>query len=132
MRPTKSKDIGLLVIRLAIGACMLIFHGIPKVSGGIETLEKIGNAMKHIGITFMPMIWGGAAAGIEVIGSLLFMIGLWTRPVSFLLAGTMLVATIFHLGEGHGWAKSSHTIELFFVFIAFALMGAGKYSVDKK
>ncbi len=132
MRTTKAKDIGLLIIRLAVGASMLIFHGIPKVSGGVEKLESIGNAMKHVGINFIPVFWGGAAAGAEVLGSLLFMLGLWTRPVSAVMALTMLVASIYHLGEGHGWAKSSHTIELFFVFVAFALMGAGKYSVDKK
>ncbi len=111
---------------------MMIFHGIPKVSGGVEKLESIGNSMKHVGITFMPLFWGGAAATAEILGSLLFMIGLWTRPASVVLAGTMLMASIYHLGEGHGWAKSSHTIELFFIFIAVALMGAGKYSVDKK
>ncbi|MCL7988743.1 DoxX family protein [Sphingobacterium sp. lm-10] len=132
MRPGKAKDIGLLIIRAAIGSTMLAFHGIPKISGGLETMEKIGQSMKHIGISFLPIFWGGIATGIEVIGALLFIIGLWTRPVSILLASTMLIATIFHLGEGHGWAKSSHTIELLFVFIAFALMGAGKYSVDKK
>ena len=132
MRTTKAKDIGLLIIRLAVGASMLIFHGIPKVSGGVEKLESFGNAMKHVGINFIPVFWGGAAAGAEVLGSLLFMLGLWTRPVSAVMALTMLVASIYHLGEGHGWAKSSHTIELFFVFVAFALMGAGKYSVDKK
>lgn len=111
---------------------MLLFHGIPKISGGIEKIEKIGQSMKHIGITFLPMVWGGIATGVEVVGALLFMIGLWTRQVSALLAVTMLVATISHLGEGHGWAKSSHSLELCAVFVAFAWMGAGKYSVDKK
>ena len=132
MRTTKAKDIGLLIIRVALGATMLIFHGIPKINGGWEKIGQIGQSMKHIGITFLPMFWGVLATGVEVIGALLFIIGLWTRPVSALLAGTMLIATAFHLGEGHGWAKSSHTIELLFVFVAFALMGAGKYSVDKK
>lgn len=111
---------------------MLLFHGIPKISAGLDKMASIGQSMKHIGITFLPLVWGSIATGVEVVGALLFMIGLWTRPVSALLAATMLIATIFHLGEGHGWAKSSHTIELFAVFVAFALMGAGKYSVDKK
>ncbi len=132
MKLANAKDTGLLIIRLAIGTTMLAFHGVPKISGGLETMEKIGQSMKHIGIHFLPMLWGGIATGVEVLGALLFIIGLWTRPVSALLAATMLIATIFHLGEGHGWAKSSHTIELLFVFVAFTLMGAGKYSVDKK
>ena len=132
MRPAKSKDIGLLLIRIVLGTTMIAFHGIPKIMGGVETLEKIGGSMKHVGINFLPVVWGGAAAAVEIVAAALFILGLWTRPASALLSVTMLIATVYHLGEGHGLARSSHTIELLAVFVAFIFMGAGRYSVDKK
>lgn len=132
MRLAKSKDIGLLIIRVVLGVTMIAFHGIPKITGGVEMLEKIGGSMRYIGINFLPVVWGGAAAAVEIVAAGLFILGLWTRPASVLLAVTMLVATVYHLGEGHGLARSSHTIELLAVFVAFIFMGAGRYSVDKK
>lgn len=132
MKRRNSKDIGLLIIRVVLGTTMIAFHGVPKIMGGVETLEKIGSSMRYIGINFLPVVWGGVAAAVEVIAAALFILGLWTRPASALLATTMLVATIYHLSEGHGLARSSHTIELLAVFLAFCFIGAGRYSVDKK
>lgn len=132
MKNKQNRDAGLLIIRLVIGTTMLSFHGIPKITGGTAMLEKIGGSMKYIGITFYPIVWGGIAAGIEIIAAAFFILGFKTKISSGLLAATMVIATLFHLGEGHGLAKSSHTIELFAVFIAFCLMGAGKFSIDKK
>lgn len=128
----KRKDIGLLIMRVVLGSTMIAFHGIPKITGGVETWEKIGAAMGYVGLNFLPAVWGLTAAAIETISAFLFIIGLWTKPNSALLASTMLIATVFHLAEGHGWAKSSHTIELLAVFVAFIFTGAGRYSVDKK
>lgn len=128
----KGKDTGLLIIRLVIGISMIAFHGIPKIVGGVETWEKIGGAMGNLGISFFPVFWGLLATLAESLGAVFFTIGLWTKPSSAVLAFTMIMATVFHLAEGHGLAKSSHTIELLAVFVAFCIMGAGRYSVDKR
>lgn len=132
MNKSTSRDLGLLIIRIALGISMVAFHGVPKITGGVEAWEKIGGAMGHLGITFYPVFWGILAAAAETVGAVFFTIGLWTKPSSAVLAFTMLMATVFHLAEGHGLAKSSHTMELLAVFIAFCIMGAGRYSVDKK
>jgi len=111
---------------------MLAFHGIPKLLKGPENWEKIGTAMHKIGITFMTSFWGFSATMAECIGSALLIIGLFTRPTALVLAFTMLIAFITHLANGDGMDKSSHAMELMFVFIALGIAGAGKYSLDKK
>lgn len=126
------KDVGLLIIRVAIGGSMLAFHGIPKIIKDPENWEKLGTAMHKIGITFMTSFWGFAAMAAESVGAALIILGLFTRPTACVLAFTMLIASISHLANGDGIMKASHSIELMFVFIALAIAGAGKYSVDKK
>ncbi|MCA5003905.1 DoxX family protein [Sphingobacterium bovistauri] len=126
------KDIGLLIIRIAIGTSMLAFHGIPKILRGVESWEKIGSAMHNIGITFMTPAWGFIAILTETIGSILIIIGLFTRPTAIVLAITMLIAFISHLSKGDSFAGSSHPLELMFIFIALAIARAGKFSIDKK
>lgn len=127
----KYKDLGLLIIRIGLGF-MFIMHGYPKLLGGPERWEGIGGAMGAIGITFLPVIWGLAAALTEAVGGLFFLLGLFFRPVSLLLAFTMLVAALFHLGKGDGLMGSAHSIEIGIVFLGLAFVGPGKYSVDKR
>lgn len=126
------KDVGLLLIRLAIGASLLAFHGIPKILKGPENWEKIGAAMSKIGITFLHSFWGFSAIAAESAGAVLIIIGLFTRPTALVLAFTMLIAFITHLTNGDGIIKASHSLELLFIFIALAITGAGKYGFDKK
>ncbi len=126
------KDVGILIIRVAIGASMLTFHGIPKLMMGPSNWEKIGAAMHKIGITFATSFWGFSAVAAECAGAILIIIGLFTRPAALVLAFTMLVAFISHLAKGDTLAVASHPLELLFIFLALAVTGAGKYSLDKK
>ena len=129
---SQKKDIGLLIIRFAIGGSMLIFHGLPKIINGPEVWEKVGSAMNNLGITFWTSFWGFAASMTESVGALLIIIGLFTRHTSLILAFTMLIATISHLSNGDTWTDSSHPLELMAIFISLYFMGAGKFSFDKK
>ena len=75
------------------------------------------------------------AGWLELIGSLLLLVGLFTRPVAFLLAGEMAIAywmihapvsffPIINRGE---------TAILFcFIFLLFVATGPGTWSVDEK
>ena len=128
---TKSySDQGLLFMRLGLGIMFLI-HGFPKISGGPEVWSKIGGAMGNLGITFAPTFWGFMAAFSEFGGGFLLICGLFTRPASFLLASTMLVATVMHYSMGDSFAyKTSRPLELMIVFIGLFLLGAGKFSLD--
>jgi putative oxidoreductase len=75
----------------------------------------------------------GLAGTLESIGGLLIIIGLFTRPVSFVLAGEMAVAYF----QGH-YPKSfwpttnmgTPAILYCFIFLYFVFAGAGPWSVD--
>ncbi len=126
----KYNNAALLIMRLGLGF-MMILHGYPKLSGGAERWEKLGGAMSHIGIKFMPVVWGFMAAITETVGGLFFLLGLFFRPTSFLLFFTMLVAAAMHLGSGDTLMDASHAVELCIVFLAMIIIGPGKYAVDK-
>ncbi|HYK76444.1 MAG TPA: DoxX family protein [Daejeonella sp.] len=125
------KNFGLLIIRIGLGI-MFMLHGYPKLLGGPDKWEAVGGAMKHIGITFIPTFWGLMAAATQTFGGFLLLLGLAFRPVSLLLAITMIVAAVMHLKTGNGLTGASHAIEAAVVFLGLTFIGPGKYSVDRK
>ena len=78
----------------------------------------------------------GAAGVLELVGGVLILIGLFTRPVAFVLSGEMAVAYFM----GHAFTKGSPVfpmtnggelaVEWCFVFLFLAAAGAGAWSVD--
>jgi putative oxidoreductase len=127
----KYSDAGLLLLRLGIGG-MFLYHGFPKLIGGLDTWERLGGAMKYIGVDFMPVLWGFAAALTEIVGGICLILGLFFRPVCILLAGTMAVAAVMHIGKGDGLKVASHAIEDGILFLSLILIGPGKYSAGKR
>jgi len=125
------KNTGLLLLRIGLGI-MMMMHGLPKLTGGVDRWEAVGGAMGNLGITFFPVFWGLMAAVSETFGGFLLLIGLAFRPACLLLAFTMLTAAINHLSRGDGLMGASHPIELCIVFLGLLFIGPGKYSVDKK
>jgi putative oxidoreductase len=128
---TKYTDIGLLILRVGIGI-MFLYHGAPKLLGGPEKWEKLGMAMKYVGIQSVPVFWGFMAAFSEFFGGICIILGLFFRPACILLTITMAVAALMHLGKGDGLNVASHAIEDGIVFLSLILIGPGKYSIDKK
>jgi putative oxidoreductase len=126
----KYNNTALLLLRIGLGI-MMMMHGYPKLSGGMEKWEKLGGAMSHIGIKILPTFWGFMAAITESVGGLFFLLGLFFRPTSFFLLFTMIVATAMHLQNGESILDASHSIELAIVFLSMFIIGPGKYSVDK-
>jgi len=76
-----------------------------------------------------------AAGTIELLGGILIMLGLWTRPSAFICSGTMAVAywmvhfpkDIFPIANGGELA-----IMFCFGFLLIAARGAGIWSIDAK
>ena len=70
---------------------------------------------------------------LEFFGGLAIMLGLFTRPVAFILSGEMAVAYFqFHQPNGF-WPVENHGGEavLFcFIFLYMAARGGGEFSVD--
>ena len=82
-------------------------------------------------IEFMSQIWIGGL--LEVVGGLLIVLGLFTRPTAFVLAGEMAVAYFqFHFPTAF-WPTSNNGVPavmycFFFLYLVFA--GAGEWSLD--
>ena len=75
-----------------------------------------------------------AAATIEIVGGVLIMIGLFTRPAAFICSGTMAVAYWMAHGMNALFpiANGGELATLFcFVFLYIAARGAGIWSIDK-
>lgn len=125
------RDLGIFLLRLGIGA-MFIYHGSPKMFGGVELWGKLGTAMSFLGVNFAPVFFGFMSAIIEFSGGILLILGLLTRPASLLLAFNMMVAVALKFGTGAGLGGASQALELGIVFFSLFLIGPGKYSVDAK
>jgi putative oxidoreductase len=77
----------------------------------------------------------GIGGALEVLGGALLLIGLFTRPIAFLLAGQMAVAYFqFHLPKGF-WpvANGGVSAALYcFIWLYISAAGAGPWSIDAK
>lgn len=76
----------------------------------------------------------GLAGALEVFGGLLILIGLFTRPVAFILSGEMAFAYFMaHFPQGfwpvlnHGEAAALYC----FIYLYLAAAGGGAWSVDR-
>ena len=75
----------------------------------------------------------GAAGVLEVIGGFLLLIGLFTRPVAFILSGQMAVAYfLVHAPQGFWPLNNGGELATMFsfVFLYFVFAGGGSWSVD--
>ncbi|WP_312521861.1 DoxX family protein [Anaerospora sp.] len=127
----KYKDEGLLFLRVGMGL-MMLYHGAPKIMGGVEGWIKIGSAMKFLGITFAPAFWGFMAAFAEFFGGAMIILGLGTRIACALVTMTMAVAVAMKLGTGAGLFGASQALENGIVYISLLISGPGIYSLDHR
>ena len=80
-----------------------------------------------------PTFTAYLVSGIETIGIILLILGLFTRPIAILLSFVMIGAMVFVHGA-HGFSVADNGLEIplyymLFLFI-FASFGGGKYSLD--
>ncbi len=125
---TQSEDTGKLVLRVAVGALVLL-HGIAKIAGGP------GGVMSMAANAGLPGAIGYLVYVGEVLAPALLIVGLFTRPAALIIAINMLFAVylahmhqLFTLGKTGGWALELQGMFLFGA-LAVALLGAGRYSV---
>lgn len=125
-----SKDLGLFIIRVGIGA-LFVLHGYPKLMGGSAQWVWLGSQMAAIGIRFYPTFWGFMAAISEFFGGILLILGLATRFAAFFIACVMLVALSMHFSVGDPFATYSHPLALLVVLVGIFFAGAGSLSIDR-
>ena len=80
---------------------------------------------------FMTQVWIGGV--LECVGGVLLLVGLFTRPVAFVLAGEMAVAYFqFHFPRGF-WPSVNGGVAAAlycFVWLYFSAAGPGPWSLD--
>ena len=119
------KDIALLILRLSLAGNMLP-HGIGKLN---KILSGNFGFANPIGIGEAPSLFLTTFA--EFACSILLLIGWKTRLASIPLSFTMAVAAFIHHFDDP-WSKKELPIIYLAGFIAISLMGAGKYSIDRR
>lgn len=127
----RYKDFGFLLLRIGIGT-MFILHGWPKLAGGPERWETLGQTMELVGITFAPAFWGFMAGFAEALGGLLLLLGFLWRPACLLLLFTMIIAATRHIAAGDPFTDYSHPLEAAILFFSLFFIGPGRYSLDNK
>jgi len=115
-----------LAILRIVTAYLFMAHGTAKLFG--MPYQKMFDGLQLMSLT-------GLAGVLEVFGGLLILIGLFTRPVAFLLSGFMAVAYFMaHGSQGNVLLPLLNGGELAalycFVFLYFVFAGGGAWSVD--
>jgi putative oxidoreductase len=115
----------LAVLRIVTGF-ILIPHGTAKLFG-------VPHQQMFDGLQLFSLM--GLAGAIEVFLGALFLIGLFTRPVAFVLCGFMAVAYFMaHGSQGNVLLPMLNQGELAvlycFVFLFMSVAGAGAWSLD--
>jgi putative oxidoreductase len=116
---------------LRIGAGLMFFvHGAQKIFGWFG-----GVGPQHTSVPLVSEM--GVGGMIEVVGSLLLILGLFARPAALIMAGEMAVAYIkFHtLGQhdARWWVNGGELAALYaLIWLFFAFAGAGPVSLDAR
>ena len=114
----------ILGILRIMAALMFIEHGTQKLFDLPDALRPMPSPLP------MMLLWGGI---IEFVGGSLFALGLFTRPVAFILSGQMAVA-YFMVHAPRGFYPINNmgdfAILFCFVFLYFVFSGAGPWSLD--
>lgn len=108
-----------------VAAFLFIAHGAQKLFGFLAPPGSPRPAL-------YSQIWIGGV--IELVGGLLLLLGLFTRPVAFILSGTMAVAYFQMHAPGGFWPlqnKGELAALYSFVFLFLAVAGGGEWSLDR-
>jgi len=122
------KNLILLILRF-----VLAYGFASPVLSKINYLEETIQWFENISIP-LPTFTTYLVSGIESIGIVLLILGLFTRYISILLSCVMLGA-IFFVHAPNGFSVANNGIEIPFYYllflIIFATHGGGKYSLDR-
>ena len=120
----KTADLGGRVLLVVL----FLIAGVGKVAGYAGTQAYMHAA--GVPGALLPLV-----ILTELGGGVLILLGLWTRPVAFLLAGfTLLAALIFHHGIGDPMQRLMllKDISISGGFLLLVAHGAGAWSLDAR
>ena len=126
-----ADDIGKLILRIALGA-MILLHGIAKITGGIGGIEKMVAGAGLPGFFAYGVFIG------EVVAPILLILGFYSRISAAVIAINMVVAIalahakdLLVIGPQGGWALELQGMFLF-TAVALALTGPGRFSINRR
>lgn len=107
-----------------VAAFLFIQHGTQKMFGF--------PAPQHNPFELFSLM--GAAGTLEAVGGLLLLLGLFTRPVAFILSGEMAFAYFMVHAPQNFWPilnGGELAVLWSFLFLFFAVAGGGAWSLDR-
>lgn len=116
----------LLSVLRIMSALLLLQHGTQKL------LDFPARAAGRAAPEFLSLLW--FAGALELVGGILLAIGLFSRPVAFILAGELAFAYfIGHAGRGFFPILNAGELAALycFVFLYLAAAGPGPWSLDR-
>jgi putative oxidoreductase len=115
-----------LALLRVVSALFLMQHGVQKLFGWLVPPDRPAQPLELLSQR-------GLAGVLEVFGGALLAIGLFTRPVAFVLSGLMAFAYFLSHAPDGFWPilNRGELAALFcFVFFYFSARGGGPYSMD--
>ena len=126
MNTNRAVQIADFLLRVVAGLLFL-------QAGGMKLFDWFGGVPAQFGghPPLMSQTWIGGV--LEFYGGAAILLGLWTRPVAFILSGEMAVAYWqFHAPNGV-WPILNHgepAVLFCFIFLCMAAQGGGDWSLD--
>lgn len=116
----------LSVLRIIAGFTFSL-HGVQKLFGAFGGVGGQGGTA-----AFGSLVW--TAGVLECFGGLLILLGLFTRPVAFLLCGEMAVAYFRAHAPREFWPNLNGgelAVLYCFIFLYLSIAGGGAISLDR-
>jgi len=123
---SRYSPLALTLLRIIAGF-LFMPHGAQKLFGWLGGMGGTGASA-----SFPDLIW--VAGVLEFFGGLCIVLGVWTRPVAFLLSGMMAAAYFMgHASRGF-WPllnRGELAVLYCFVFLFLAAEGGGPFTVER-
>jgi putative oxidoreductase len=111
-----------------------IVFGLLFMLHGSQKLLNYPPGPAEMGFPFPLMTLPGIAGILELVGGLFILLGLFTRPVAFILSGQMAVAYFMgHFTPSAFWPLQNGgelAVLYCFAFLYLAVAGGGRWSLD--
>ena len=129
-------ELGLLLIRLVVGG-ILAFAGYSKFAAGTATLHAVGSKIDYLGLdvgseNVSTMFFGVLAAGSELVGGCLLVVGLLFRTSALFAFMTMLVATLSVVDSSNGDpSQFGYPMVMAGAVLGLLFTGPGRFAMQK-
>ena len=133
LRSTPARSSSLASFGPAAHAILRIGAGLLFMQHGAQKLFGLLGGVDGAGATVPLVSQMGLAGVLELVGGLLIVIGLFTRPIAVVLVLEMIAAYfIAHMPQGGFPVQNGGELALLYalVFLFLAATGAGPWSVD--